>query len=124
MISKSKISRLLIIVSVCPFVLGATLEEWRKRPPRWEIKSERSLSELQGCLGSKWAGSLSMAVRMMPIEGGISYVNDGANRDILVDVTDEGGHRKIKLWLRKFFGITVGAEEQIKKLSDCAAPNR
>jgi hypothetical protein len=40
----------------------------------------------------------------------------------MVDVKDEGDHRTIKLWLRKFFGITAGANEQIEKLSFCAEP--
>jgi hypothetical protein len=45
------------------------------------------------------------------------------SRDILVDLTDEGDHRVIKLWLRSFFGITAGAKEQIEKLSTCAVQN-
>jgi hypothetical protein len=78
---------------------------------------------LQGCLGSKWAGTLSAKIDAIPIERGTSYTNAGMNRDILVDLTDEGDHRVIKLWLRSFFGITAGAKEQIEKLSTCAVQN-
>jgi hypothetical protein len=56
----------------------------------------------------------------MPIERGISYTNVGDDRDILVDVVDEGSYRTIKLWLRTYLGITKGAKEQIEKLSLCA----
>lgn len=108
------------IVLTYLIVVGATLEQWRARPPRWEITSQRSLSDLEGCLGSRWAATLSTPMRSMRIERGVSYVNDGDNRDILVDLTDEGDRRVIKLWLRKFIGITAGAKEQIEKLSSCA----
>ena len=109
-----------LAVLAVPLLSGATLEQWRARPPRWETISQRSLVDLEGCLGSKWAATLSIPMRSMRIERGVSYVNDGGNRDILVDVTDEGDRRVIKLWLRKFIGITLGAKEQIEKLSSCA----
>jgi hypothetical protein len=99
---------------------AATLQQWRERPPRWQITSERSLVDLQGCLGSRWAAALSTKMQAMPIERGTSYVNDGFRRDILVDLTDDGDHRTIKLWLRNFMGITAGATEQIERLSSCA----
>jgi len=43
----------------------------------------------------------------MPIERGISYTNAGEQRDILVDVTDDGDHRTIKLWLRTYLVVKV-----------------
>lgn len=100
---------------------ASTLNQWRQRPPRWQTNSTRSLAELQGCLGSRWASTLSAKIDAMPIDRGMSYTNAGINRDILVDLTDEGDHRVIKLWLRTFMGITAGANEQIQKLSACAA---
>ena len=101
---------------------AATIEEWRKRDPRWQAISSRSLAELQGCLGSRWAATLSAQIQAMPIERGMSYTNADGSRDILVDLTEEGDHRSIKLWLRKFMGVTAGAKEQIEKLSACASP--
>ncbi|MAX15321.1 MAG: hypothetical protein CMN59_07505 [Sphingobium sp.] len=62
-------------------------------------------------------------MQAMPIERGTSYTNIGSNRNILVDLTDDGDHRTLKLWLRNFMGITAGAQEQIEKLSACATPS-
>lgn len=101
-------------------LMAATLEQWRQRPPRWQTTSQRSLADLQGCLGSRWVSSLSAKMQAMPIERGISYTNIGSNRNILVDLTDDGDRRTIKLWLRNFMGITAGAQEQIAKLTSCA----
>jgi hypothetical protein len=98
------------------------LEKWRAKPPRWQATSDRSLTELEGCLGSRYVGTLHTHVVSMRIENGISYQNDGEHRDFLVDVTDDGVHRTIKLWLRVYMGITVGAKEQIEKLGRCANP--
>ena len=100
----------------------ATVEQWRKRPPRWEGQSSVPMDKLLGCLGSRWVGTLSASMRAMPIENGMSYTNDGIQRDILVDVIDEGNRRVVKLGLRNFMGITAGAKEQIEKLSACAEP--
>ena len=110
-----------VLFAVSSSLGAATLEQWRQRTPRWQATSTRSLAELEGCLGSKWAGTLSAKIQAMPIERGISYTNAGGNRDILVDLTDDGDHRTIKLWLRTFVGITAGAKEQISKLSTCAS---
>jgi hypothetical protein len=112
------------IVMVVPSIgSAATVEQWRKRTPRWEGQSAVPMDKLLGCLGTHWVGSLSAHMRAMPIENGMSYTNDGVQRDILVDVIDEGNRRVVKLWLRNFMGITAGAKEQIEKLSACAAPN-
>lgn len=118
-----------ILISIAATVIlfglsAATLQQWRERPPRWIGKSQRSLTELQGCLGSNWAASQGTKYVAMPIERGMSYTNTGnMRRDILVDVVDEGDHRTVKLWLRSFMGITKGANEQIDKLSVCVTPN-
>ena len=109
-----------VLCALAPFLVAATLDQWRARAPRWQITSARTFLELEGCLGSKWAGTLSARIDAMPIERGMSYVNMGPNRDILVDLTDDGDRRTIKLWLRSFVGITVGAKEQIEKLNNCA----
>ncbi len=110
------------VIGIClalPLLTAATIEQWRKREPRWVEHSQKSLDELIGCLGSTYVGTLSAKMQAMPIERGMSYTNSGGNRDILVDVTDEGDHRTVKLWLRSFAGITAGAQEQIAKLSAC-----
>lgn len=111
------------VIGIClalPLLTAATVEQWRQREPRWIGQSQKPLDQLVGCLGSKYAGTLSANIQAMLIERGMSYTNSGINRDILVDVTDDGDHRTIKLWLRNFFGITAGAKEQIAKLSACA----
>lgn len=109
----------LSISCALPLMTAATVEQWRQREPRWTSESQKPLAELVGCLGSRYVGTLSAKMQAMPIEHGMSYTNAGMNRDILVDVTDEGDRRVVKLWLRKFMGITAGAEEQIVKLSAC-----
>lgn len=119
MLSRNRKAALMISV-LSPALIGATLEQWRQRPPRWEMASTRSLAELQGCLGSRWAGTLSAKVQSLVIERGVSFTNVGSNRDFLVDVVDEGDHRVVRLWLRNFLGVTAGAREQIAKLSACA----
>ena len=86
---------------------GATLAQWRKRSPRWTGVSSKSFVDLEGCLGSKWAATQSTKYDVMPIERGISYTNAGEQRDILVDVTDDGDHRTIKLWLRTYLVVKV-----------------
>ncbi|MGA1806496.1 hypothetical protein VHN57_02000 [Sphingobium sp. WW5] len=112
------------IVTIVPSIgSAATVEQWRKRPPRWEGQTTVPLDKLLGCLGTRWAGSLSAHMRAMPIENGMSYTNDGLQRDILVDVIDEGERRVVKLWLRNFMGMTAGAKEQIEKLSACTEPS-
>lgn len=108
------------IAALFPLLTAATVEQWRQREPRWTGVSQKPLDQLVGCLGSHYAGTLSAKMQAMPIEHGMSYTNAGSNRDILVDVTDDGDHRTIKLWLRNFVGITAGAKEQIAKLSGCA----
>lgn len=119
--SKTLVALALAIAS--PVVIGATVEQWRQRTPRWQATTKRSFTELQGCLGTRWVGTLSAKMQAMPIERGMSYTNSGSNRDILVDVTDDGDHRTVKLWLRSFVGITAGAKEQIEKLSACTNPS-
>ncbi|MFL0585884.1 hypothetical protein ACH0BU_04485 [Sphingomonas olei] len=99
------------------------LEKWRAKEPRWKTTTQRSLNDLEGCLGSRYVGTLHTHVVPMRIENGVSYQNDGDSRDFLVDVTDDGDHRTIKLWLRVYMGITVGAKEQIEKLGRCAHPD-
>jgi hypothetical protein len=116
-----KTASLLSIALAMPLLTGATLEQWRQRPPRWEATSTRSFDEPRDCLSEKWVATLSMKMTTMPKVRGLAYVNDGDNRDILVDVTDEGTHRSIKLWLRTYMGLTVGAKEQIAKLQSCVA---
>ena len=118
-----KISFVILAMTVSFSLTAATLEQWRQRPPRWQTTSQRSLADLQGCLGSRWVSSLSAKMQAMPIERGTSYTNIGSNRNILVDLTDDGDHRTLKLWLRNFMGITAGAQEQIEKLSACATPS-
>lgn len=110
----------IVVIALSSPLGAATLEQWRQRTPRWQATSTRSLAELEGCLGSKWAGTLSAKIQAMPIERGMSYTNASGNRDILVDLTDDADHRTIRLWLRTFVGITAGAKEQISKLSACA----
>lgn len=115
---KSRNSAIMLLF-FAPLVIGATIEQWRQREPRWVGHSAKPLDDLLGCLGSKYVGSLSAKMQAMPVDHGMSYTNIGANRDILVDVIDEGEQRTIKLWLRSFVGITAGAKEQIEKLSAC-----
>jgi len=103
-----------------PALTAATVEQWRQREPRWTTHTKKPLDRLVGCVGSKYAGTLSTKMQAMPIERGVSYTNAGMNRDILVDVVDDGDERTIKLWLRTFVGITAGAKEQIEKISACA----
>jgi hypothetical protein len=115
---KAKSFAVIALALSAPMIVNASADQWRKRPPRWEATSSRSLSDLQSCLGSRWAGTLSTKIVAMPIERGMSYTTEG-ERDLLVDVVDEGSQRRVKLWLRKYRGITVGAKEQIEKLSGC-----
>lgn len=115
----------LSVTVAAPVLAGQVgLEAWRARPPRWQMTSTRSLVDLEGCLGSKWAGTQHTQMLMMPIEHGMSWQNNGHPRNLLVDLTDDGDHRTIKLWLRVYMGITVGAKEQIAKLGRCADPSR
>lgn len=118
---KAKAKALLAVCAV-PLLTAATVQQWRQREPRWIGYSDKPLDQLIGCLGSNYAASLSAKMVAMPIERGMSYTNAGSNRDILVDVVDEGNRRTVKLWLRSYFGITAGAKEQIEKLSACTNP--
>ena len=115
----------LVIAGAAPAMAGPVgLQVWRAKTPRWEMTSSRPLTDLEGCLGSQWAGTQHTQMLMMPIERGMSWQNNGHPRDLLVDLTDDGDHRTIKLWLRVYMGITVGAKEQIAKLGRCADPSR
>lgn len=92
----------------------------RENEPSFEGTSKKPLQELVGCLNTRWASESRLPITAIPAENGYTFSSVENQRDITVDVIDEGQQRRIRAYYRRFLGITaINEEAHFAQMSSC-----
>jgi len=109
------LSLLALAVSGC-----ITASGMRENEPNFAGTTQKSLDDLVGCLNTRWASESSLPISAFPAENGYTFSSVGNQRDITVDVIDEGNQRSIRAYYRRFLGVTaINEEAHFEQMRSC-----